>query len=398
MTASTAQQMRDWKGPAILSFGFRPFFLLAGIWAVLAMGIWIAMLAGHPLPTAFDPVSWHAHELLFGYLGAVMAGFLMTAVPNWTGRMPIVGWPLAGLVAIWIAGRGAVAFSVFAPTSAAVIDLAFPLVLALAMGREIVAGRNWRNLAVLWLLGVFILANALFHFSALRGGFPAHGIGLRLGLGVAILLIALIGGRIVPSFTTNWLKQQGSAARPVPFNRADKGVLLTGAAAVLLWVFAPDLILTGFALMIAGVAHLWRQSRWGGRHTISEPLLWVLHAGYGFVPIGFLLLGGAIFWGMAPATAQHVWMAGAVGLMTLAVMTRASLGHAGRPLRADRATTLIYLALIGSVVARLAYGLAPQMSWLLHLAAGLWIAAFGGFAIAYWAVLVRPKQARKRVS
>ncbi|MDP4032876.1 MAG: NnrS family protein [Pseudorhodobacter sp.] len=396
---TTAEQMRAWTGPTILSFGFRPFFLLAGIWAALAMGLWIMMLSGKDiLPTAFDPVSWHAHEFLFGYLGAVLAGFLLTAVPNWTGRLPIVGWPLAGLVALWLAGRAAVAVSDPAPALAMLVDLAFGLALALVIGREIIAGRNWHNLPVLGLISVFILANALFHLETLRGGYAAGSAALRLGLAGAVMLISLIGGRIIPSFTRNWLVQQGSPARPVPFATADKLVLGLSLVALALWVPWPDHAATGAACAVAGLAHLWRLSRWSGRHTGTEPLVWVLHVGYSFVPLGFLLLGAASFGLLPRAAAQHMWMAGAIGLMTLAVMTRASLGHAGRPLRATPAITALYLVLIASVLARLGYGLWPGATWLAYLAATLWIAAFAGFAGVYWPILARPRLARKRVS
>ena len=144
---TSAERIRAWTGPVVLSFGFRPFFLLAGIWAAAAMVLWIFMLAGHtPLPTAFDPFAWHAHEFVFGYLSAVIAGFLLTAVPNWTGRLPIVGWPLAGLVALWCLGRGVVSVSAWLPWGVVLAaDVAMVLVLGLTLAREILAGRNWRN-------------------------------------------------------------------------------------------------------------------------------------------------------------------------------------------------------------------------------------------------------------
>jgi len=202
---STAEQMRAWRGPAILTYGFRPFFFGAAVWAAFSMMLWVPMLTGYiSLPTAFDPVSWHAHEFLYGYLGAVVAGFLFTAVPNWTGRLPIVGWPLGGLAVLWLAGRVAVtAGEGLPPLIVAVIDLAFPAAFALILLREIVAGRSWRNLIVLGMLGVFLLGNVLFHWEAARGGYAAQGYGLRLGLGAGVMMIAVIGGRIVPSFTRN---------------------------------------------------------------------------------------------------------------------------------------------------------------------------------------------------
>ncbi len=400
MTTTTAARMRAWTGPALLTYGFRPFFLGAALWAVLSMGLWLAMLAGAlRLPTAFDPISWHAHEFLFGYLGAVIAGFLLTAVPNWTGRLPIVGWRLGGLAALWLAGRVAVAISAGLPwTLVAAVDLAFALVLGGVIAREIVAGRNWRNLMVLAMLAVFTLGNALFHWQAARGGYAAQGVGLRLGLGAAMMMIAVIGGRIVPSFTRNWLVKRGTGRLPTPpMQRFDQVALLVLLGALLGWVAAPLHPASGAALALAGAAHLVRQARWAGHRTLPEPLLVVLHVGYAFLPLGALALAAEI---VAPGAlgmgaAQHLWMGGAIGLMTLAVMTRATLGHTGQVLQAGPATVAIYLALCTAVLARLAAGLWPAQATALHLVAGLgWVAAFAGFAAVYGPALLRPKPAR----
>lgn len=393
-----SEQTRAWTGPAILSFGFRPFFLMAAIWAASAMGIWVVMLTGQDiLPTAFDPVSWHSHELLFGYLAAVFAGFLLTAVPNWTGSLPLVGWPLAGLAALWVLGRVVVAtLSYLPPMLAALADLAFPVALTGFLAREIFAGRNWKNLPVLALLTGWTIANALFHWEAAQDGTPAQGIGLRIDLSVAVLLISLIGGRIVPSFTRNWLAQRGAERLPVPFGRADDAVLALTLATLALWVVGPDRTVTAVTCGLAGLAHLWRLARWQGHQTGAEALVWVLHAGYAFVPLGFLAVALGRFSPDLNPAAEHVWMAGAVGLMTLAVMTRASLGHGGRPLHATGTTTALYLALIVAVLARLLAGVLPGESWLLHLAAGAWIAAFGGFAVIYWPILARPRKAARQ--
>jgi uncharacterized protein involved in response to NO len=395
MTATTAQQMRAWTGPAILTYGFRPFFLSAALWAGLAMALWVPMLTGLiVLPTAFDPVSWHAHEFLFGYLGAVVAGFLLTAVPNWTGRLPIVGWPLGALAALWLAGRVAVAASAALPAGlVAVIDLAFPVTLAAVIGREIVAGRNWRNLIVLGLLAVFAAGNLLFHWEAARGDYAAQGYGFRLALCAGLMMIAVIGGRVVPSFTRNWLAKRGPGRLPVPpMQRFDKVALLALMAALLLWVALPFDLVTGAALILAGALHLARLARWAGHRTLAEPLVAVLHAGYAFLPLGALALGAEI---IAPgrlgaAAAQHLWMGGAVGLMTLAVMTRATLGHTGLMLTAGPGTVAIYLSLAAAVLARVAAGFWPEAAGLLHAAAGLlWIGAFGGFAVVYGPLLLR---------
>ena len=293
----------DWSGD--LSYGFRPFFLFGAIWAALAMALWAVMLTGHAvLPTAFDPISWHAHEFLFGYLGAVLAGFLLTAVPNWTGRLPIVGWPLAGLAALWLAGRAVVAVSALFPWQLVLmVDLAFPLTLVAVLAREIIAGRNWKNLPVLGLVLAFAIANALYHIDAARGGYPATGFGLRLGLAVAVMMISLIGGRIVPSFTRNWLAQQQSLTLPTPFGRFDSGVLLLTFVSLLVWVIWPDHVGTAAVCGLAAVAQAWRLSRWSGIHTRSEALVWVLHVGYAFVPLGFLAIALATLPGSATSGA-----------------------------------------------------------------------------------------------
>ncbi len=398
--AGAAERMRNWQGPAILSYGFRPFFLFAGLWAALAMVLWIIALMGHDiLPTAFSPYDWHAHEFVFGYTSAVIAGFVLTAVPNWTGRLPVTGWPLAGLALLWIAGRVAVFWSAGLPlwlTMAA--DLAQLVALALVILREVTAGRNWRNLPVAGLIALFALANAVFHLEAAAGRLAAEGFGLRIALGAVLMLISLIGGRIIPSFTRNWLAARRVQALPVPFSRADAMILLGTGAALLLFVALPGQAATGGALILAGVAHLWRQSRWRPLSTGGEALLWVLHLAYLFLSLGFVSAGAGVLGLMPYAASLHLWMAGAIGLMTLAVMGRAALGHTGRALHAGRWLAACYGALAVSVIARLAAGFLPGSMGLLHLAATAWILAFGGFAVLYWPVLTGPKIDRKAVS
>ena len=396
--ATSAEQMRAWRGPAILTFGFRPFFLFGALWAALAMALWIGTLSGMILiPTAFDPVSWHAHEMLFGYLSAIVAGFLLTAVPNWTGRLPITGWPLAMLVALWLVGRLALAFSAhMTPLTAALIDLAMPVALMLAIAREIWFGRNWRNLIVLAQLLLLIGGNAVFHYEAAMGAFAAQGYGLRIGLAAAIMMIAIIGGRIVPSFTRNWLAKRPGGHRPAsPMGRYDVAALVLLAVTLLAWVVLPRAQITGALLLLAGVAHLIRLARWSGLYTAAEPLVWALHAGYGFVPLGLLITGFVIFLNDASGVqaAQHIWMAGAVGLMTLAVMTRATLGHTGRPLKAGALTTSLYALLIFAVVARLAAGFVPEAQNEMNFVAGFsWIAAFAGFVLVYGPLLLTARK------
>jgi uncharacterized protein involved in response to NO len=394
--------MRAWTGPAILAYGFRPFFFGAAVWAALAMVFWVPMLSGLVmLPTAFDPVSWHAHEFLYSYLGAVSAGFLLTAVPNWTGRLPIVGWPLGGLAALWVAGRIAVMVSAdLPPMLVAFIDLAFPIALSFVIGREIVAGKNWRNSIVIGMLGVFALGNALFHWEAAIGDYAAQGHGLRLGLGAGIMMIAVIGGRIIPSFTRNWLVRREHGRLPAPpMKRFDRVTLLVLLAALLLWVALPMHPLTGATLTLAGGLHVIRLCRWAGDRTLAEPLVTVLHVAYAFVPLGALALGAEILWSgtLGTAAAQHLWMGGAIGLMTLAVMTRATLGHTGQDLHAGVGTVAIYYALVVTVLARVAAGLWPDLAPHLHSVSGIgWIATFGGYALLYGPLLVRFPPAKRQ--
>lgn len=390
--ADVAKRIRDWRGPTLLSYGFRPFFLAAGIWAVAGMCLWLMMLTGHlSFSGPFDPISWHAHEFLFGYTGAVIAGFVLTAVPNWTGRLPVTGWPLAGLAGLWVLGR----LAVLSPVDWRLVllaDLSMVVALVGMILREILAGKNWRNLPVAGLLTLFGLANALFHVQAAHGVVAANGAGLRIGLAAVLMLIALIGGRIIPSFTRNWLAARGADLLPVPFNRGDMGVLALTAITLLAFVLAPGHAVTSGLCLVAGLAHLWRLSRWCGLATGGEALLWVLHLAYGMLALGFLAEAAAGFDLLPGPAARHVWMAGGIGLMTLAVMSRASLGHTGRPLHAGPALSACYIALTLSVLTRLAAGLWPG---LLHPSAGLWILAFGGYVILYWPILTGPRLTRK---
>ena len=395
MTAlRSMERSRAWRGPALLSFGFRPFFFGGAIWAAVAMGLWLVMLAGAlNLPIRLDPISWHAHEFLFGYLGAITAGFLLTAVPNWTGRLPIAGWPLGGLVLMWFFGRVAIATSaLWPPLAVALVDLAFPVMFALVMGREIVAGRTWRNLMVLALFAALVAGNGIFHWEAAHGHVAAHGYGLRIGLATAIMMIAWIGGRIVPSFTRNWLVKRGARHLPVPpMARFDKVAVLALLAALLMWVARPESLITGSALLMAGAVHAVRLARWCGARTGAEPLVWVLHAGYAFVPLGAIAVGlsGLLGNSAGAAAAQHLWMAGGIGLMTVAVMTRASLGHTGRDLTAGPATTVIYLLVIVATLARVVASGFPDVASMLHVVAGLsWLGAFAGYAMIYGPLLI----------
>jgi uncharacterized protein involved in response to NO len=387
-------RLRPYSGPALLSYGFRPFFLLGSICAGSAVLLWLPMFYGElTVPTAFVPRDWHVHEMLYGYVVAVIAGFLLTAIPNWTGRLPIQGAPLLSLVAMWIAGRVAVAIS--GPIGwlpAAVVDVAFLLLLAAAAAREIVAGRNWGNLKILIFLGLLVAGNVLFHLEAHFAGAADYAI--RLSLSAIIMLISMIGGRIVPSFTRNWLSRENPGRLPVSFARFDRATLVFCAVALLLWVALPFSSATAFVLIAAGVLQAVRLGRWAGDRTWRNRLVLVLHVGYAFVPIGFVLTGLAAVDLVPPSAGIHAWTVGAVGTMTLAVMTRASLGHTGHALVASAGTQAIYAAVLAAAAARICAALAPQWSnALLHASAFCWVAALLGFGIGYAPILIRHRRA-----
>ena len=393
MSSKTAgiPRYRPFEGPALLRQGFRPFFLGAGIWAIVAMLLWILALQGElAIPTAFDPVGWHAHEMLFGFVVAAIAGFLLTAIPNWTGRMPLQGFPLAVLAGVWLAGRLAVGGSAWIGAGiAAVLDLSFLTLLLGVVLREIMAGRNWRNLPIPIVLGGLLAANALTHLDA--AGIAATGaLGQRLGIGIVILLIGLVGGRIIPSFTLNWLKKRGELNLPVSFSILDRGALGLAAAALTIWVVAPESPIGGAALIAAGVASLLRVARWRAHLTLAEPLVWSLHLGFVWVGVGLLLVGlSALLPDVPPAAGLHALTAGAMGGMTLAVMTRATLGHTGRPLSADRWTAAIYLLVAAAAALRVAAPFLADVYLPLLLTSGLaWSAAFGLFVVHYGRMLL----------
>jgi uncharacterized protein involved in response to NO len=371
-------------GPALFSYGFRPFFFAGAVWSVAGIVLWIPQFIGAlSIRTAYTPLDWHIHEMLYGYVTAVIAGFLLTAIPNWTGRLPICGASLAALAGLWLAGRLAVLLSAqLGLVAAAVIDVAFLATLAVAAAREIVAGRNWRNLRVLAVLGVLIAGNIVFHAEIYLSG--AADYGARIGIGAVILLISIVGGRVVPSFTRNWLAQRKQARLPAPFSRFDAAAMAVTAVALVAWIVLPDHAATGACLLGAAAMQAARLARWAGDLTTSERLVFVLHVGYAFVPIGFGLLGLSIFYpSIAPAsTGVHAWTAGAIGMMTLAIMTRASLGHTGQALVADAGTQAIYLFAFLAATMRIAAALDGSVL-LMVLASAAWVAAFGGFALLY---------------
>jgi len=380
---------------ALLSYGFRPFFLGAALWACIAMVLWIGLLSGSwSVAIGYGVVAWHAHEFLFGYIAAVMTGFLLTAIPNWTGRLPLQGMPLLALFLLWLAGRAAMLLTDWIGTgTAAIIDCVYLITVTAVISREIIAGSNWRNLRVVVLVALTAIANIVFQAEMLISA--ALNYGLRLGVAAIVALIMVVGGRVTPSFTSNWLTRQGSQTRPAAFSQFDIGSIALGAVALIAWIAAPDWSGTAALLLVMAVAQAARLSRWTGARTWREPILFVLHLGYTFVPLGALVLSISILWPRIVPTsgALHAWTTGAMGLMTLAIMTRASLGHTGRDMSTTPTTVAIYGAMLVAALARIAAPLLPAFYYqMLLIAGGAWFLAFALFVVAYGPMLVRAKQ------
>lgn len=382
------------SSPAFLRGGFRPFFFLGAAWAIVVVGLWILAMAGSiALPTAFDPLAWHRHEMLFGYLGAVIAGFLLTAVPNWTGRLPIAGGQLAALAALWIAARLAILFSAWTgPIVALLLDVGFLLTLSLLCAREVIIARN-RNLPVVGATLLLGMAAGVDHAEAI-GWVATDGLGWRGGFALVLLLVTLIGGRIIPSFTRNWLARQGRIdGLPSQPSRFDLFAIAVTATGLLGWLVEAPANIAGPLLLGGGTLQLIRLARWRGWTTLADPLVFILHLSYAWLPLGLILLGMSLMVPTQPvSSALHALAAGAMASMTLAVMTRATLGHTGRELRADGGTTVIYLLVTLGAASRVA---APWLPFdyllMIKLSGALWMGAFLLFLALYGPKLMGPR-------
>ncbi len=392
---NTAAAIRAHRGPAVFSVGLRPFFLFSALWAAIAAPLWLyAFLSGGPVG-----LSWHVHEMLFGYTGGIVVGFLLTAVPNWTGRLPVVGAPLALLFGLWLAGRAAMlAMALNADLASEVwpliIDGLFLFAMAGVVWREVLAGKNWRNVPVAVMVTLFALANAGFHLEAGAGG--VANLSTRLGLAVVALLIAVIGGRVTPSFTRNWQTKRGGPL-PAVAGRLDAVTLALTAAGLVAWSVAPTHPAAGALLLASGGLNLVRLVRWRGDATMAEPLVWILHLGYLWLAAGLLFTGLSVAAPglVPPSVGVHALTAGAIGVMTLAIMTRASRGHTGRPLAAGRIEVLIYVLINAAALTRVTGGLLPTLYQpLLMVSAGLWSAAFLAFVVGYGPMLLSPRPDR----
>ena len=374
--------------------GFRPFFFAAAAWGVIALALWLCVLVGElTIPSRLEGAAWHRHEMLFGFVGAAVSGFALTAIPNWTGRLPIAGPPLLMLFGLWVVGRVAVFFSVvIGGVPAAILDAGFYFVLGLLAAREVAASNN-RNMPVVGVIILFGVADAVDHAEA-AGLLGGAGFGWRGALALIVLLISLIGGRIIPSFTRNWMIKQGmTAGLPTQPQSFDLLVIAGTAIAFVFWLAFPANRLAGVMLIVAAALQALRLSRWGGWRTAADPLVLILHIGYAWIPVGLFLLGIAIARSDIPTSAGiHALTAGAMTTMILAVMTRATLGHTGRELKASRVTVGLYACVTCGALLRVIASLGVgDFMLLINLSGALWIAALILFLIAYSPMLWGPR-------
>jgi uncharacterized protein involved in response to NO len=380
---------------ALFAYGFRPHFLLAGVAALLLIPAWALNVAyGVPLSSDWPPTLWHAHEMLFGFIACAVAGFLLTAVPSWTGQKGFAGTPLIVLSAVWLAARIMIASSSHWPrVLTAAVDLAFLPVLAALVARPLLRSQN-RNTPLLLVLGLLWLTNLLFHVALIERNAPLALHALLIGIDLMLVLVTVIGGRIVPAFTAAALRPLG-LQDSVSSSRALTIAAVVGMAAVTVGdVFMPDSRLAGGLAAAAALIQAWRFTQWGALRTLRQPIVWILHAAYLWLPVGLALKAIALLDGAAfSAFWLHALTMGALATMILAVMTRAALGHTGRPLLVHPVTAAAYLLLLGAVLVRV-FGLAVlRVSYPMVIAgaAFLWTAAFLFFVGVYGPILCSPR-------
>ncbi|WP_439510282.1 NnrS family protein [Marinimicrobium koreense] len=381
---------------ALFSYAFRPFFILAGVYAIAIILAWIGFLfGGWPLPLGWSPLQWHSHEMIYGFVSAPIAGFLLTAMCNWTGAPPLRGAGLIALVVLWLAGRAVFWFAGWLPGwLVAVVDLAFLPVVALYAGRVLLRYGNKRNLILVAVLAALTTGNLLMHLGFMNGGVGLLKLGQGLGLDVITLMIVVIAGRITPAFTANWLKMHGGRPERVTQSaRVTQWALASVLALTLVALLPLPLWVEGAVALLAATANGARLYQWSGWQTRSEPLLWILHLAYGWIVVALVLRGlGAFLPALSDSLWQHALALGGIATLILGVMSRVAMGHTGRPLTLRPFGQLMYAAIIAATVFRL---LAANQ-WLdyrigVTLSALAWILAFALFVVLYAPILWQPR-------
>ena len=380
---------------SVFAYGFRPHFLLAGMAGLLLVPLWaLSFVFGTPLGSGWPPALWHGHEMLFGFITSAIAGFLLTAVPSWTGQKGFAGVPLIVLTVLWLGARLLIASSGLWPALlTAAVDLAFLPALALLLAPPLLRQRN-RNTPLLIVLGLLWLTNLMFHVALLHNNPPLALHALVIGIDIVLVLVTVVGGRIVPAFTTSAFRQRGitDLVRSSPlltvFAVAAMGLVTVGDV---LW---PDRPIAGVIAGVAAAVQAVRLLQWGTIRTLRQPIVWVLHVGYAWLPVGLALKAVALLTGAAFAAFWiHALTIGALTTMIMAVMTRASLGHTGRSLQVDPLITVAYLLLSAAAAMRV-FGLSPfRLNYPVVIAwsAFFWTTAFAIFVGVYSPILWKPR-------
>ncbi len=389
---SLSQPVRASKpsGPALFRLGFRPFFLLAGIAAVVLMAIWLlGYTKRDPLLTYYGSSGWHAHEMLFGYVVAVIAGFLLTAVRNWTESAPLRGIPLAALSSLWLAGRILPLFLGVPPWLVAAVDLAFLPILALILAIPLLRAGQKRNLFIPVLLLVLMVANALVHMEWLGYAMDSARLGVVLAIYTLVLLITAIAGRVIPFFIESALPKVKIQPRPLIGYMCIMTVIILALADL----FSPSAQIVVICALAAALVHAWRLSGWVVRPALTQPLLWILLAGYAWLVVGFTLLAVAYSGFISTMIAFHALMVGGIGVMTLGMMARVTLGHSGRPLRAPPLVTLAFILVNIAAAVRVAGPLLTlrYTKAVIGAAGALWITGFVLFLLVYAPMLIQAR-------
>lgn len=384
-------------GLALFNYGFRPFFLVAGVFAVLSVGVWLLQYAGHvDLGLVSTPALWHAHEMLFGYTMAAVAGFFLTVVPNWTRAKAQKGPILMVLAALWLVGRVVMWGQAALPYGLVMFgDMLFLVTLSAVVARPLLDPQHRRQLVFVPILVSLVAANAMMHLDGL--GVTAFGVdwglrGVMLGLNATVVLIAVMGGRVTPSFTSSFIGHADPNVKVQQRPRLDRAVMAATWAVLVVDLIWPERWLGGSVALLAAGLHLARLAGWQSMRTLGNPILWVLHLGYLWLVVGLVMKGLADFAVLAQTDALHGLTIGAIGTMTMAIMTRASLGHTGRTIHARPAIVAAYVLLSVAALARLAVMIWPSVAVTLVLTSGIaWTLAFGAFVVIYAPILSRPR-------
>jgi uncharacterized protein involved in response to NO len=413
MADKTSAQAKDKLPPpasmftTFFSHAFRPFFLAAGIYAVLALAAWLTWIAIHAVGampafmTVAEPLHlWHAHEMIFGFGAAAAGGFLLTAIPNWTGAQHSKDIGLALMFGLWCAGRMVMwSTAILPPVLPLFIDMAFLPILGFAAARQLAVQPALRNVVFLSLILSLVTANFLYHLGRMEIIEDGMSLGVRLGLGTLVVMIVVIGGRVIPGFTTNALRRQGVIETRLPVRRApvDIASLIFSVSTIILLLLDVGDYFTGLAALGAALANAIRLSGWRGLATLKQPIVWVLHLGYAWIVIGFSLLALALLFDVSSeVSALHAFGTGAAGTMILAIMTRASLGHTGRSLETSRPIVAAYvLVSVAATLRCFGPSATPDYYNEIMLAAGLaWIIAFVFYTIVFAPILTGPRLQR----